>query len=307
VKTVSVVVPVYYNEGSLGPLLDELLEVEARLQEREMRLELIFVDDGSGDRSFDELMKIKRRREATKIIKLTRNFGAIHATKTGFRFVTGDCFMNLAADLQDPPDLILRVIEKWQQGSKFVLAVRSHRTDSFSTKLFARIYYLLLRLFVVKDYPSGGFDLALMDKALLPYLNRSGKNINTPLFAYWLGFKPDVITYARRERVHGESRWNFWKRLKLFFDAILGFSIVPIRMISLVGVIVSLFSFGYGFLVLVNTLAGYGAVPGFATIVALISFLLGLVIIMLGIIGEYLWRIFDETNKRPETVIDEIY
>ena len=306
-KTISVVVPVYYNEGSLAPLLTELLEVEAKLLERGMALELIFVDDGSGDRSFDELLKIKQRRAATKIIKLTRNFGAIHATKTGFRFVTGDCFMNLAADLQDPPDLILKVIEKWQQGSKFVLATRSHRDDPLSSKFFAWVYYVLLRLFVVNDYPRGGFDLALMDKALLPYLNNSSKNINTPLFAYWLGFKPDIIEYARRKRTYGKSRWNFWKRLKLFFDAILGFSIVPIRMISLIGVVVSLLSFAYGFVILFNTLVGRGAVPGFATIVALTSFLLGLVIIMLGIIGEYLWRIFDETNKRPEAVIEEIY
>jgi dolichol-phosphate mannosyltransferase len=306
-KVISVVVPVYYNEGSLAPLLDELSVVEARLREKDMGLELIFVDDGSGDNSFAELMKIKERRPATKIIKLTRNFGAIHATKTGFRFVTGDCFMNLAADLQDPPDLILRVIEPWQRGSKFVLAVRSHREDSISSEFFAWIYYVLLRLFVVSDYPRGGFDLALMDKALLPYLNNSSKNINTSLFAYWLGFKPDTIEYARRRREHGTSRWSFWKRLKLFIDAILGFSIVPIRMISLIGLIVSLLSFAYGFIILFNTLAGHGTVAGFATIVALISFLLGMVIIMLGIIGEYLWRIFDETNKRPEAVIDEIY
>jgi dolichol-phosphate mannosyltransferase len=306
-KTISVVVPVYYNEGSLAPLAHELSEVEARLQEREIALELIFVDDGSGDRSFDELLKIKQRRPATKIIKLTRNFGAIHATKTGFRFVTGDCFMNLAADLQDPPDLILQVIEKWQQGSKFVLAARSHREDPLSSRFFAWVYYVLLRLFVVSDYPPGGFDLALMDKAILPYLNNSSKNINTPLFAYWLGFKPDIIEYARRKREYGKSRWNFWKRLKLFIDALLGFSIVPIRMISLIGVIVSLLSFAYGFLILFNTFVGRAAIPGFATIVALISFLLGIVIVMLGIIGEYLWRIFDETNKRPEAVIDEVY
>ena len=202
-KVISVVVPVYYNEGSLAPLLDELIVVETRLQERDMGLELIFVDDGSGDNSLGELMKIKERRPATKIIKLTRNFGAIHATKTGFRFVTGDCFMNLAADLQDPPDLILKVIEPWERGSKFVLAVRSHREDPPSAKFFAWIYYVLLRLFVVSYYPRGGFDLALMDKALLPYLNNSSKNINTPLFAYWLGFKPDTIEYARRRREYG--------------------------------------------------------------------------------------------------------
>jgi dolichol-phosphate mannosyltransferase len=306
-KTVSVVVPVYFNEGSLSPLVDELVAIERRLEQMDMKLELIFVDDGSGDRSFEELLKIKARRPATKVIKLTRNFGAIHATKTGFRYVTGDCFMNLAADLQDPPELILRVLEKWLTGSKFVLCVRTHRDDPATAKFFAWVYYLLLRLFVVKDYPRGGFDLALMDRAMLPYLNESSKNINTPLFAYWLGFKPDIIQYRRQERVHGTSRWNFWKRLKLFIDAILGFSIVPIRMISFFGVVISLLSFGYGFVILINTLLGHAAVPGFATIVALMSFLLGLIIIMLGVIGEYLWRIFDETNRRPEAVIDEIY
>ncbi|MFL6520974.1 MAG: glycosyltransferase family 2 protein [Chthoniobacterales bacterium] len=306
-KTISVVIPVYFNEGSLSPLVDELTVVETRLRERDMQLELIFVDDGSGDRSFEELKKIKERRPATKIIKLTRNFGAIHATKTGFRFVTGDCFMNLAADLQDPPDLILQLIEPWLRGSRFVLAVRSHREDPLSARLFAWAYYVLLRLFVVNDYPRGGFDLALMDKALLPYLNNSSKNINTPLFAYWLGFKPEVIHYVRRKREHGHSRWSFWKRVKLFIDAILGFSIVPIRMISFVGLIVSLLSFGYGSIILLNTLVGHGTVAGFATIVALLAFLLGLVIVMLGVIGEYLWRIFDETNKRPEAVIEEVY
>src|SRR5437867_3433058 len=121
IKKVSVVVPVYYNEGSLAPLLLELTAVEEQLKQIGMELELIFVDDGSGDHSLEELLKIKKQRPATKIIKLTRNFGAIHATKTGFRFVTGDCFMNLAADLQDPPALILQVIAKWRQGSKFVL------------------------------------------------------------------------------------------------------------------------------------------------------------------------------------------
>jgi polyisoprenyl-phosphate glycosyltransferase len=306
-KRVSVVVPVYYNEGSLGPLLAELVAVEERLKEQDMDLELIFVDDGSGDRSLEELLKIKQLRPATKVIKLTRNFGAIHATKTGFKHVTGNCFMNLAADLQDPPELILQVVAKWKQGSKFVLATRSHRRDPLAAKLFAWLYYVLLRLFVVSDYPRGGFDLALMDQALLPYLNSSGKNINTPLFAYWLGFKPDVIEYIRRERIHGKSRWNFWKRLKLFIDAILGFSILPIRMISLIGLVVSILSFAYGSLILFNTLIGKTSVPGFATIVALISFLLGMVIVMLGVIGEYLWRIFDETNKRPEAVIDETY
>ena len=306
-KKVSVVVPVYWNEESIPPLFAELTLIEDKLRERGYELELIFVDDGSGDRSLEELLKIKRLRPETKVIKLTRNFGAIHASKTGFQFVTGDCFLILAADLQDPPGLILQMVERWEAGCKFILCARSGRHDPASAKLMAALYYWLVRLFVVKDYPKGGFDLSLMDRALLPHLQTSSKNINTPLFAYWLGYKSEIIHYQRRERQHGKSRWSFTKRLKFFIDSLLGFSIVPIRMISLVGLVVSFLSFAYGFWIFINTLFGHTTVPGFATIVALIAFLLGLIIIMLGVMGEYLWRVFDEINRRPETVIDEIY
>ena len=304
---ISVVIPVYWNEQSLPILFAELCSVENELRSKGHNLELIFVDDGSGDNSLDELLKIKQQRPDTKVIKLARNFGAIHATKTGFQFVTGDCFLVLAADLQDPPTLISQMLEWWEKGCKFVICTRVARKDPLLTELFSALYYWLLRWFVVQDYPKGGYDLALMDRALLPYLQNSSKNINTPLFAYWLGFKPHVLHYERRERQHGKSRWSFSKKFKFFLDSFLGFSILPIRMISLIGVFVSVLSFTYGFIILFNTLTGHGAVAGFATIVALISFLLGMVIVMLGIIGEYLWRIFDETNKRPEAVIDEIY
>lgn len=305
--TLSIVIPVYYNEPSLAPLFAELLAIEQACHERDDSLELVFVDDGSGDHSWQELLKIKQQRPATRIVKLTRNFGAVHASKTGLQFVTGDCFMILAADLQDPPGLIPEMFARWRAGSKFVICARSDRQDPLTSRFFAYVYYRLLRLFVVKDYPRGGFDMALMDKAILPYLRNSGKNINPALLTYWLGFKPEIIQYTRRERRYGKSRWSFAKKIKFFLDSILGFSIVPIRLISFVGLVVSLLSFAYGMLVLVNTLLGRGEVRGFATIVALISFLVGLVIVMLGIIGEYLWRIFDETNKRPEFVIDEVY
>jgi dolichol-phosphate mannosyltransferase len=304
--TISIIVPVYYNEESLAPLFSELVQLELAFNEKGHHFELIFVDDGSGDGSWSQLLQIKKQRDATRLVKLTRNFGAPHASKTGFQFVTGDCFMVLAADLQDPPALISEMFSRWEIGCKYVICARSDRKDPLSSRLFAYLYYRLLRLFVVKEYPEGGFDLALMDKALLPHLRSSSKNINPLLFAYWLGFKPEVIKYTRRERRHGKSRWNLTKKIKFFLDSILGFSIVPIRLISLLGLIVSLLSFSYGLLVFVNTLLGRGEVRGFATIVALISFLVGLVIVMLGIIGEYLWRIFDETNKRPEFVIDEI-
>lgn len=306
-RRISVVIPVYYNEDSLRPLFNELLEVERELAKRDLQLELIFVDDGSRDGSLRELLKIKQERPETRIVKLTRNFGAVHASKTGFRYVTGDAFMILAADLQDPPALILELADRWLAGAKYVVCAREARDDPWSSRLFAAVYYHLVRRFVIPDYPTGGYDLALMDRAMLSHMVNSAKNINTPLFAYWLGFEPEVIRYTRQRRPHGRSRWTMAKRVTFFLDSLLGFSIVPIRLISLVGLIVSLLSFGYGTLMVVNGLLNRVPVPGFATIVALIAFLLGLVIVMLGILGEYLWRIFDEVGRRPETVVETVY
>lgn len=306
-KTISIIIPVYYNEQSLPLLFTELLKIEQKLLKKEIAMELIFVDDGSGDNSMKELLKIKQQRENTKVIKLTRNFGSIHASKTAFKFVTGDCFLMLAADLQDPPSLILEMVDKWLNGAKFVICERETRQDPITSKVFSYIYYKLVCLFVIKNYPSGGFDLMLMDKTLLPYLQKTGKNINTALFAYWLGFEPQILYYERDKRIHGKSRWTISKKIKFFIDSLLGFSIVPIRLISVIGIIVSLIGFIYGLFIVINSIFGNIPVAGFATIVALISFLLGLIIIMLGIIGEYIWRIFDEVNYRPESVIDEIY
>src|SRR5438067_671218 len=140
-KAVSIVVPVYFNEQSLPQLFDALSGIETRLMEKNVGMELIFVDDGSGDNSLMELFKIKQRRPSTKVVKLTRNFGAVHASKTGLQLVTGDCFVMLAADLQDPPELIATMVEKWLQGAKFVICKRMHRSDPALSKLFAYIFY----------------------------------------------------------------------------------------------------------------------------------------------------------------------
>jgi dolichol-phosphate mannosyltransferase len=303
----SVVVPVFYNAESLSHLFCELQRTETELRRRDIELELIFVDDGSGDDSLAELLKIKQARPATTVVKLTRNFGAVHASKTGIARVTGDCFLVLAADLQDPPELIITAVEHWKNGSKFVLFARRNRHDPLLSRLFASVYYKLLRLTVVPHYPEGGYDLALMDKAFLPHIINSSKNVNTPLFAYWLGFKPTILTYDRRERRHGRSRWTFSKRLKFLIDSLVGFSVTPIRIILLIGIGVSALSMAYGAVIVVNALLGRFQVQGFPTLAALISFLLGLIIVMLGIIGEYIWRIFDEVNRRPESVIDEVF
>lgn len=304
---ISVVIPVYMNAGSLPGLFDALRDLEASLAERATGLQLVFVDDGSSDESLAELLRIKAARNSTTVVKLTRNFGAVAAIRTGLRFVTGDAFAFLAADLQDAPQLIVAMVDRWRAGSRFVIAERESRDDPMLSRLFSAIYYWLLRKLVLPGYPAGGFDLALMDRVMLQPLRDSAKSAFLPLLAYWLGFKPDVILYHRSHRTHGNSRWTLGKRARAFLDVMLGFSVTPIRAISAVGAVVSLASFAYGTAVVVAALIGEIPVPGFAALAALVTFLLGLIILMLGMIGEYLWRIFDENNRRPEAVVDEVY
>jgi len=189
---------------------------------------------------------------------------------------------------------------------KALMELSADRAE-FLSRLFSRVYYYLLRKLVLPGYPAGGFDLAMMDKAMLAPLRDSAKSAFLPLLAYWLGYQPSVIRYSRRPRLHGKSRWTLRKKFRAFVDVMLGFSVTPIRAISAVGVIVSLVSFLYGAAVVVAALVGDIPVPGFSTLVALVTFLLGLIILMLGVIGEYLWRIFDESNGRPEAVVDEVY
>jgi glycosyltransferase involved in cell wall biosynthesis len=306
-RTLSVVIPVYFNAESLPILFAELKEVEQKLRARGVGLELIFVNDGSGDNSLEELLKIKRERGATKIVSLARNFGSFAAVKVGFGFVTGDAFMLLTADLQDPPEQALAMADKWLEGQKFVVSVRASREDPATSRFFSWMYYRVVKWMVARDYPEGGYDLMLMDKVMLPYMTGAARNTNSLMYAHWLGFKPAILSYHRRARRHGRSRHTFLRKLKILTDTVCGFSAVPLRIMSLFGVIVALASFVYGIVIAFNALFGTVAVRGFASLAVLISFFSGLILIMLGTIGEYLWRVLDTVNNKPEAVIDETF
>lgn len=305
-KTLTIIIPVYYNEDSLPELFCKLSEVEKKLQIEKINLELIFVDDGSTDSSYEKLLLFKKHRKATKIIKLTRNFGVMQATKCSLQFVQGDCFIFLAADLQDPPDIILKMIKKWKAGSKFTIAARTSRLDSLFTELTSKLNYWIIRNFLIANYPKNGFDMALMDRSILPFIKSSARSVFTPFLVFNLGFKPEIIYYQRNKREHGKSRWSFIKRLNSFLDIVLSCSVFPLRFVCLLGFSISALSFIYCFFIVVNGLISSFNVPGFATIAALISFFSGFMILILGIIGEYLWRIFQETNKTIDYVIEKI-
>jgi dolichol-phosphate mannosyltransferase len=298
---------VYYNAGSLRELAAEFDALEARLAERRVGLELIFVNDGSGDDSLLVLLEIKKRRPQTKVISLARNFGAVAASKTALAYVTGDAFMFIAADLQDPPEQALPMVDRWLAGSKFVVSARATRDDPLTSVMWSWLYYRIVEWFVLPSYPRRGVDLMLMDRVMLPYIANSGKNTNPNVYAFWLGFTPATLSYDRRKRRHGSSRWTFGKKVKFFVDTICGFTVVPIRAMSLLGIAAAVVSCMYGAYIAVAAWQGKVAVQGFATLVTLISFFSGLILIMLGTLGEYLWRVFDAVTNKPESVIDELY
>ena len=302
-QTLSLVVPVYFNADSLPTLADDLRRFETRLAELGVGLELIFVDDGSADQSLARLLDIKRDRPTTKVIRLSRNFGAPAAAKAGLAFVTGDGFAFWAADLQEPLPQLMQMVECWLAGDKFVVSVRTSRADPAATRFFSALFAGIVRATISRNYPSGGAGLVLMDRVMLAPMKASPKNNNPNVYAFWLGFAPKIMHYERLKRVHGRNRWTFLKRLKYMSDTMTGFSVLPLRVITAIGLIIALVSFVYAAFIVAVALANRIPVGGFATIMTVVAFLGGCTLLMLGIIGEYIWRIFDQISGRPESVI----
>ena len=269
---VSIIIPIYFNERSLDRLFKKLLILEEKLIKKDFLMELIFVDDGSEDNSLKKIIAFKEKKNNIKIIKLTRNFGAVFAVKEGLKHINGDCFTTLSADLQDPPEIILKMIEKWKKGSKFTVCPRESRQDGVFKILFSRIFYLLIRKFFIPNYPKTGYDMALLDKSLLKYIVNGSKSMFYSFHLYWLGFKPEVVFYKRLKRLEGSSKWTKYKSINSSLDVLLGSSPKFIQSLSLSGIIISLFSFLYGIWIILNAFAGKIPVPGYASVIVIMSF-----------------------------------
>ena len=298
----SIVIPLYYNEKNIPVTYAKLKEeVLPHLPD----YELILVDDGSKDNSYSEALKLREQDDKVKVIKLSRNFGQHVAIYAGLEHITGNCAVVISADLQDPPELILQMFAKYQEGYKVVLAIREARDESWSQKLFSKTYYKLMKKYAIKDMPLGGFDCFLADKQVVEVLTKIEEK-NTSLFAQvlWLGFKRAEVHYTRQAREIGTSRWTFSKKFKLVIDSLLAFSYAPIRAISVIGLIDCIFSLGYACCIIIQKLI-WGANAGWSSLMVAIMFTSGVQMLTLGIIGEYLWRNFDESRKRPLYVLDE--
>ncbi|MCU0635992.1 MAG: glycosyltransferase family 2 protein [Gemmatimonadaceae bacterium] len=237
---VSIVVPVYYNELNLPETIPQLLALEPLLDGDE--LELVFVDDGSGDRSLELLREWHvREPRRIKVAALSRNFGSMAAILAGLHVATGDAIGMIAADLQDPPELFVDMLGHWRRGTKVVLAVRADREESVTQRAFANTYYGLMRRFALPGYPAGGFDFFVIDRQVADEIVRIGeKNTSLMSLIFWLGFSPVMLPYVRRARRLGKSRWTLAKKIKLFIDSFVAFSYAPIRALSALGGLVAL-------------------------------------------------------------------
>lgn len=305
-QLLSIVIPVYFNEDSLSELFNRLDKVEMQLLTRNVKIEIIAVDDGSKDSSFEKLLEIKKSRANLKVIQLVRNFGEATASKIGLKHSSGDSFTVLAADLQDPPELIIDMVDLWLNDEPYIICERQKRQDPIASKIFAKLYYQLLTRFIMPGYPKKGFDLFLMDSKFLPAITDSSKSANIPLLLSWIGLKPAKISYNRELRKHGKSKWSLIKKINLLLDVLFSFSRRPIRFVSFIGILVALFGLIYGLTVVFERLNGFTGSQGTASIIALVSFSSGLILVTLGIIAEYIWRIWDEVNKRPNGVENQI-
>ncbi|HEX8847931.1 MAG TPA: glycosyltransferase family 2 protein [Gemmatimonadaceae bacterium] len=306
-RTLSIVVPVYYNELNLPDTIPQLLALEEKLPG--FRLQLVFVDDGSRDASLAVLREHQAREpERITVVKLTRNFGSMAAINAGLTVAIGDCVGMIAADLQDPPELFLEMVDHWLRGAKAVFAVRADREEPLAQKFFSNSYYALMRRFALPEYPAGGFDFFLIDRQVVAEIVRiREKNTNLMSLIFWLGFKPVAIPYVRRARQKGVSRWTLGKKIKLFIDSFVAFSYAPIRGLSALGLLVAGAAFVYGAYVFYSWAVHHIPVKGYAPVVILLAFTAGIQMVMLGVLGEYLWRTLDETRRRPPFVIDEIF
>ena len=305
-ETLSLLIPVYNNSGSLGELWKQIEGVRNELSKVGLNLQVIFVEDGSQDNSFFILENMTKNDPQVKIIKLTKNFGAIPATHAGLKYVTGDCLVILAADLQDPPEFVIEMARNWQNGSKFVICTRISRSDPPLSKIFSSLYYQILRSQIFPNFPKGGFDIALIDKDMFPHIMSIPKTFSIQMFSFTLGRTPLVIPYHRQERIHGKSGWTFKKKFDHFLDVFFGYSLKPIRLVSKFGFSLSLLGFLYGIFIFGNALANNVPVQGFASIITVLSIFFGFTLIMLGIIGEYLWRIYLQTQGTSNHVIDRV-
>lgn len=302
-ERISVVVPVYFNADSLPRLADRLREIAGRA---DFALEPIFVDDGSGDESWERIQSITASWPAARGVRLTRNFGSQMAILAGLHEFSGDAAAVLSADLQEPPELLPRLVEAWRGGATAVLAVRASRPEPWPTRAASSLYYRTLKRLAFGSMPGGGFDCFLIGRPVIDFLTGSREvHTSLPGLILWAGFPTALVGYERVARVEGRSRWTFAKKVKLFLDSVISFSYAPLRWMSVAGALLALLAFGYAALLVVLKVLQDQPIRGWTSLMVALAFFSGVQLLALGVLGEYLWRTLDAARARRGFLIRE--
>ncbi len=302
-ELVSVVVPVYFNAQSLPHLAERLRRVAGAA---DYELEVILVDDGSGDDSWARIEETAQSWPAARGVRLTRNFGSQMAINAGLAEARGDAAAVLSADLQEPPELLPEMVAAWRRGATAVFAVRRSRPEGLAARAASGFYYRTLRRLAFSQMPEGGFDCFLIGRPAIDFLVQS-REIHTSLpgMLLWGGFPATLVPYDRLAREEGASRWTFTKKLKYFIDAVISFSYAPLRWMSVFGAALAILAFAYAvFLVAFKLLHGQ-PIQGWTSLMVALAFFSGVQLLSLGILGEYLWRTLDAARARKGFLVRE--
>ena len=301
---ISIIIPVYYNEENLHTLYKDIRE--KIICTIDYDYEIVMVNDGSKDQSYRVMQELANEDKNIKIISLSRNFGSHAAILCGLSKCTGDCAVVKAADLQEPTELILDMVESWKKGNRVVIAVREGREESRQQTLFANLYYWLVKKTALPSMLDGGFDIYLIDRLVINVLMvLDEKNSALTGQILWSGFRTAKVPYTRLAREIGTSKWTIKKKVRLVMDTLFSFSTLPIQAVSVIGIISFLGSLIWGVLEVVFKIMGMIEVSGWTTLFIFNLFSFGVIMLTLGILGEYLWRTFDASRNRPPYIIED--
>lgn len=303
---ISIIIPVYFNEGSIK-LTYKVLKEQILSMFPDLNFEIIFIDDGSRDNSYKEMCELKELDDNVNLIQFTRNFGQVSAFYAGYEFSKGRGILNLAADLQEPPELIVSMIDSFIKKEAMIIAgKRIERDESFYRTKTSQVFYYFMRKLSFSNMPNGGFDIVLLDQKVKDFILESKES--NPFWQgqiLWSGYSVKFIPYNRQKREIGKSKWTFTKKTKYLLDGVLNYSYAPLRFFSILGIISFLLGIIYTIVIVISYFKGNSPFKGWAPIMIIILLFSGLQFVMMGLIGEYLWRAFEQIKKRPKYLINE--
>jgi dolichol-phosphate mannosyltransferase len=302
--TLSVITPAYNEAENLPQLYQRLKNI---LSSTGLIWEWIIVDDHSTDNTFSEIRKLSDSDSRVRGWRFARNSGSHIAIFCGLEHAKGKCAIVLAADLQDPPESIPALLSEWKQGTRVVWAARANRIGVRKRDLlFSKFFFFMMRNIIgIKNMPPTGADFFLLDRKVISSLLGFGeRNLSIAALINWIGFQQSTVTYDKQARMYGSSGWSLKKKIKIFIDSITSFSFFPIRVMSVGGFCISILGFIYAAVVIGNALAG-NPPQGWASLMIVILIIGGFQMLMMGILGEYLWRVLDESRRRPKYFVEE--